>query len=126
MLLALDTDCRNGRGGHDRLEPTEPFLLTLKLVCMAQRRADSDYAIPWNRHFITCVQQLTDTQLLLGVSAVTYNPHFEHFASPDSRNEGLGAVRAWPQEKALLLIDSIEPDRARHGSKKQQIIPAGS
>jgi hypothetical protein len=44
MLLALDRDRRNGRGGQDRLEPTEPFLLTLKLVCMAQRRADSDYA----------------------------------------------------------------------------------
>ena len=113
MLLALDRDRRKGRGGHDRLEPTEPFLLTLKLVCMAQRRADSDYAIPWNRHFITCVQQLTDTQLLLGVSAVTYNPHFEHFASPDSRNEGLGAVREWPHEQALLLLDSIEPDQRR-------------
>ncbi len=63
------------------------------------------------RHFIPCVQQLTDTQLLLGVSAVTYNPHFEHFASPDSRYEGLGAAREWPHEKALLLLDSIKPDQ---------------
>jgi hypothetical protein len=60
MLLALDRDRCNGSGGHDRLEPTEPFPLTLKLsqlVCMAQRRADSKYYIPWNQHFITCVQQ---------------------------------------------------------------------
>ncbi len=58
MLLALDRDHSNGRGGHDRLEPTEPFLLTLKLVCMAQRWVDPDYAISWNLHVITCVQQL--------------------------------------------------------------------
>ncbi len=71
MLLALDRDHHSGRGVGDLLAPTEPFLLSLKLVCRAQRRADSQYVVPWNRHFITCVQQLTDTQLLLGVSAVT-------------------------------------------------------
>jgi hypothetical protein len=34
MLLALDRDRHKGRGGYDRLELTEPFLVTLKLVCM--------------------------------------------------------------------------------------------
>ena len=110
MLLALNSDRRGGKAVGDLLTPTETFLLSLKLVCRAQRRADSEYVVPWNRHFITCVQQVTDTHLLLGVSAVTYNPHFEFFASPHSQSEGLGAVRAWPDVRALLLLDSIEPD----------------
>jgi ribonuclease HI len=110
MLLALDRDRCSGRGVGNLLAPTESFLLSLKLVCKTQRRVDSEYVVPWNRHFITCVQQLTDTHLLLGVSAVTYNPHFEFFASPHSRNEDLGAVQAWPEVRALLLLDSIEPE----------------
>ncbi len=44
-----------------------------------------------------------------GISAVTYNPHSEYFASPYSRNEGLGAVREWPHARDLLLLNPIEP-----------------
>ncbi len=64
MLLALDRDRCSGRGVGNLLALTESFLLSLKLVCKAQRRVDSEYVVPWNRHFITCVQQLTDTHLL--------------------------------------------------------------
>ncbi len=81
----------------------------MKLACLAQLRADADYAVPWNRHVITCLQKLTKANLLVGTSAVTYNPHFEFFASPDPRHEDFGAVQNWPPEKALLLLDSIEP-----------------
>ncbi len=75
--------------------PTESFLRSLQLACLAQRRADADYAVPWNRHFITCLQQLTKANLLVGTSAVTYNPHFEFFASPDPRHEVFGGVQDW-------------------------------
>jgi hypothetical protein len=76
---------------------------------LAQRLADAEYAAPWNGHFITCLQQLTKANLLLGPSAVTYNPHFEFYASSNPRNEAFGAVQDWPPEKALLLLDSNEP-----------------
>ncbi len=86
------------------------FLLSLKFFCMAKQMADSYYAIPWNQHFITCVQQLIDTDLLVGASAVTYNPYFKHFALPHSCNKGLGAVLEWQNKNALLLLDSIDSD----------------
>jgi len=109
MLWALYRDRHHGKDGDSLTVPTESFLRSLKLACLAQRRADADFAVPWNRHFITCLQQLTKAKLLVGTSAVTYNPHFEFFASPDPRHQVFGAVQDWPPEKALLLLDSIEP-----------------
>ncbi len=49
------------------------------------------------------------SNLLVGTSEVTYNPHFEFFASPNPRDEDFVAVQDWKHEKALLLLDSIEP-----------------
>ena len=109
MLWALYRDYQYGADRSSMTVPTERFLRSLKLLCLAQRLADADYAVPWNRHFITCLQQLTKAHLLVGPSAVTYNPHFEFFASPHPRNEDFGAVREWPPERALVLLDSIEP-----------------
>ncbi len=80
MLWARYRDRQYGTGRTSPTVPTERFLRSLKLACRAQRRADADYAVPWNRHFITCLQQLTKANLLVGTSAVTYNPHFEFFA----------------------------------------------
>ena len=109
MLWALYRDRQYGTDRSSMTVPTERFLRSLKVLFLAQRRADADYAVPWNRHFITCLQQLTKAHLLVGPSAVTYNPHFEFFASPHPRNEDFGAVREWPPERALVLLDSIEP-----------------
>ena len=79
MLWALYRDCQYGTDRSSMTVPTERFLRSLKLLCLAQRLADADYAVPWNRHFITCLQQLKKAHLLVGPSAVTYNPHFEFF-----------------------------------------------
>ena len=70
---------RDRHYGTDRTSPTvhiASFLRSLKLACLAQRLADADYAVPWNGHFITCLQQLTKANLLVGTSADTYNQHF--------------------------------------------------
>jgi hypothetical protein len=77
---------------------------------LLQRRGDLDFGVPWSRHFVTCLQQLSDACLLLGPSAVKYNPHFLFFASSYSRCATLGAVQDWPAVNALLLLDLIAPD----------------
>ncbi len=76
MLWAL---YRHSQYGADRTSltvPTESFLRSLKFACPAQQWADADYTVPWNRHFTTCLQQLTKANLLVGTSAVKNNPHF--------------------------------------------------
>ncbi len=86
ILWALFRDRQYGTDGTCSTEPTESFLWGLKLACLAQQLADADYAVPWNRHFITCLQQLAKANLLVGPSAVTYNLQFAFFASPNPRN----------------------------------------
>ena len=71
MLWALYRDRQYGTERSSMTIPTKRFLRSLKLLCLAQRRADADYAVSWNRHFITCLQQLTKAHLLIGPSAVT-------------------------------------------------------
>ncbi len=102
MPWALYRDHHYGKDGDSSTVPTESFLRSLRLACLAQRRADADYAVPWNRHFITCLQQLTKANLLVGTSAVTYNQHFEFLALPDPRHEVFVAVQDWPPEKPFF------------------------
>ena len=71
MLWALYRDRQYGTDRSSMTVPTEIFLRSLQLLCLAQRRADADYAVPWNRHFITCLQQLTKAHLLVGPNAIT-------------------------------------------------------
>ncbi len=54
MLWALYRDCQYGTDRTCSTQPTESFLRGLKLACLAQLLVDADYAVHWNRHFITC------------------------------------------------------------------------
>ena len=55
---------------------------------------------------------------MVGVRAVTFNPHFQHFYSPAPGDVELGGVILWPPVPALLLLDSFDPD-ARNGVLQQ-------
>ena len=60
------------------------------------------------------MQKSTGAQLLVGISAVTYNTHFRHFISPFPGDARLGAVSKWPPVSALLVLDSFaHPLRAQ-------------
>ena len=59
------------------------------------------------------LRQITGSELLIGASAVTYNPHFPYFSSPYSPDVHFGAVAEWPQKPALLIIDSFAPPMRR-------------
>jgi hypothetical protein len=48
--------------------------------------------------------------LLIGASAVTYNPHFRYFSTPVPGDSEFGAVQIWPPKPALLLLDSFAPE----------------
>jgi hypothetical protein len=78
------------------------------------------------------VQQLTDTQLLLGVSAVTYNPDFEHFASPNVGNVDLGRWQpdfilvSWKRERIAAVdltrqsdVLSVQLEEAYRSKKRK-------
>ena len=103
MLVAL-----NRR--EDSTGPSELLLRRISITCSAQRRADLEYHVHWSRHLLTCLQKVTGATLLVGASAVTYNPHFQHFFSPIPGDDELGAVQGWPAVPALLLLDSFSPE----------------
>jgi hypothetical protein len=63
----------------------------------------------WSRHLLANIRWRTGCELLIGASAVTYNPHFLYFAFPHLLDEHLGAVTEWPMVPALLIIDSFAP-----------------
>ena len=65
--------------------------------------------MPWRRHLLASLRERTGCELLVGASAVTYNPHFPYFVSPYPSDECLGAVKEWPPVPALLVIDSFAP-----------------
>ena len=94
----------------DQYELSVPFLTHLRESCVAQRRADGLWHVPWSRHLLACLHRITEADLLIGARAVTRHPHFRHYASPFPGDQSLGAVRDWPDVEALLLLDSFEPD----------------
>ena len=68
----------------------------------------------WSRHLLANIRQGTCAELLIGASAVTYNPHFRQFISPLPGDARLRAVSKWPPVSALLVLDSFaHPVRAR-------------
>ena len=89
--------------------PLVKFLEQICASCRAQQDADQDYCVPWSRHFLANIRWITGSELLVGASAVTYNPHFLHFSSPYLADIHLGAVDEWPQVPALLVLDSFAP-----------------
>ena len=73
-----------------------------------QQGVDVTHGVHWSRHLLANIQQVTGTDLLIGASAVTYNPHFRYFASPFRCDVQLGAESQWPMVPALLLLDSFD------------------
>jgi ribonuclease HI len=97
--------------GCDQAEqvPTTEFLVKLSESCRTQQDADRRHFIHWSRHLLVNIKQITGAELLIGASAVMFNPHFLHFVSPHRPDVHLGAVEAWPQVPALLVLDSFAP-----------------
>ena len=95
-------------GPPGQSEQFETFLRHLRASCVAQQRADAEGCVPWSRHLLACLRRITGAELLIGVRAVLYHPHFQHFVSPFAGDQWLGAAQEWPQVPALLLLDSFE------------------
>ena len=89
--------------------PTELTLARISDSCRAQKDADLVSFIHWSRHLVASIRKITRCELLIGASAVTYNPHFPYFSSPHALDVHFGAVEEWPHVPALLLIDSFAP-----------------
>ncbi len=100
MLLAMyETPAAN-------LVATTQFHASISASCRAQKAADLEYHVP---HLLASLRGRTGCELLVGASAVTYNPHFPYFVSLYPSDECLGAVKGWPPVPALLVIDSFAP-----------------
>ena len=69
---------------QNQSDPSALFLHHLRASCLAQQRADAEYQVHWSRHLLACLQRITEAELLIGARAMTYNPHFRLFASPES------------------------------------------
>ena len=101
--------------------PTEQLLSCISDSCRAQSTADLEFFVHWSRHLLASIQKITKSELLIGASAVTYNPHFHYFSSPYLPDVHLGAVTEWPQVPALLIIDSFAPHLRRQLLEKAMI-----
>ena len=97
--------------GHNT--PNNSFLGHINESCRAQQDADQTYSVPWSRHLLASIRQITGADLLIGASAVNYNPHFLYFSSPYPPDAALGSMSEWPQVPALLVLDSFAP-QLRH------------
>ncbi len=96
-------------GSPGQSERFEAFLGHPRASCLAKQRADAEGQESWGRHLLACLRKITGAELLIGVRAVLYNTHFQHFVSPFTGDQWLGATQEWPQVSALLLLDSFEP-----------------
>ena len=103
MLLAMC--CNQG----EQQAPTEQFLAQLSESSRVQQDADRQHYVHWSRHLLANIRQVTAAELLIGASAVTFNPHFMYFVSPFLPDVRLGAVADWPNVPALLILDSFAP-----------------
>ena len=102
----------------DQVVPSAPSEQILNQItgsesCRAQNDADIEFFVHWSRHLVAYLRQITGSELLIGASAVTYNPHFPYFSSPYSPDVHFGAAAEWPQKPALLIIDSFAPPMRR-------------
>ena len=102
MLLAMFAG-RDGQGC-----PNAQFLHLLRESSQRQQEVDLAHGVSWSRHLMANIQKVTGTDLLIGASAVTYNPHFRYYVSPFPCDIHLGAVPAWPPVPALLVLDLFD------------------
>ena len=93
--------------------PTAQFLAQLSESCRAQQDADRRYFVHWSRHLLASIRQVTGVELLVGASAVMFNPHFRHFVSPYPPDVHLGSTVTWLPVSALLILDSFAPQQRR-------------
>jgi len=102
LLLALYHSWQLGRvmsptqwdSNTQPVPATEHFLRTLRMACAAQVQADLNYQVHWSRHLLACLRQITGAELLVGASAVNYNPHFSYFFSPNPHDACFGTMGA--------------------------------
>ena len=94
--------------------PTVSFLEAVCASCLSQAWVDSTQYVHWSRHLLACRHVITGATLLVGARAITFNPHFQYFQSPEPGDLLLGAVDTWPAVTALLVLDSwdsaLRPD----------------
>ena len=114
---------------HGDNAPVDIFMQAIVQSCNAQRMADCAHHVPWSRHFLACLQIHTNTTLLIGARAVTWNPYFSTIHAMEDPEIILGAVKEWTDEAALLLLDSFAPrqrptilDRAQQHKKNVWIL----
>ncbi len=85
------------------------LLETIRRSCLAQCNLVLEHYIHWSLHLLVYIGNITGAQLLIGASAVTYNPHFQHFVSPNSIDQQQGSSDHWLLTPALLLLDLFSP-----------------
>ena len=64
--------------------------------------------VRWSRHLLSYLRVL-GADLLIGTRAMVFNPHFQHFFSPEAIGLELGGVPFRPAVPALLPLDSFAP-----------------
>ena len=91
--------------------PTERFFTAVQSSCFSKQTAELNHHVLWSRHLLSCIRGILGTDLLIGAWAVAFNPHFQHFFSPDAMDLELGDIQTWPAVPALslLAIDSFAP-----------------
>jgi hypothetical protein len=60
---------------------SKEILNHISASCRTQNISDEQFLVHWSRHLLANIPQFTGCELLIETSAVTYNPHFPHFAS---------------------------------------------
>ena len=102
--MLIDLHCPEGQPS-----PSVQLLQLISASSKAQQQSDLEHHVHWSRHLLAYIRKVTGAQLLIGASAMTYNPHYQFFVSPHTNDRQLGASTTWPQVPALLLLDSFVP-----------------
>jgi hypothetical protein len=58
----------------DQHELSISFLTDLRESCVAQRRADGLWHVPWSRRLLACLHRITGADVLIGTRAVARHP----------------------------------------------------
>jgi hypothetical protein len=70
------------------------FLATSESLLPCPTAMDADGQVHWSRHLLARLSRITGAELLIGVLAVLYNPHFQHFVFPSLVTSG------WQQHRS--------------------------
>ena len=93
---------------HAGCDQNPQFLHHLCASCSLQQESDSNHGVSWSRHLLTNIQQSMGAALLVGASAVTYNPHYAYYSSQFPSDSHLGAVTQISLFLGIFLLDSFE------------------